>query len=84
MYDELPARLEHLFARVRDSAADGVVLVHNKFCDIHGIDNVMLRRRLEERGVPVLTLEKEYGAAADRGRMRTRVQAFLERIGERP
>lgn len=83
MYEELPARVEHLLGRVASASADGVVLVHNKFCDIHGVDNVMLRRRLEERGVPVLTLEKEYGAAADRGRMRTRVQAFLERIGGR-
>jgi len=29
----------------------------------------------------VLLLEKEYAAAADLGRIKTRVQAFLERIG---
>jgi len=58
-------------------------VMHNKFCDIHGVDNVQLRMDLEKRGVPVLQLEKEYGAKADFGRIRTRVQAFLEKIGDR-
>jgi tRNA G18 (ribose-2'-O)-methylase SpoU len=34
----------------------------------------------EKKGVPVLQLEKEYGAKADIGRLKTRIQAFLERI----
>jgi benzoyl-CoA reductase/2-hydroxyglutaryl-CoA dehydratase subunit BcrC/BadD/HgdB len=38
---------------------------------------------LEKDGIPVLQLEKEYGAKADFGRIRTRVQAFLEKIGDR-
>jgi benzoyl-CoA reductase/2-hydroxyglutaryl-CoA dehydratase subunit BcrC/BadD/HgdB len=81
MYEDFPRRLDLVLDRVRRAAVDGVVLVHNTFCDIHGIDNALLRLELEERGVPVLTLEKAYGAAADRGRIKTRVQAFLERIG---
>lgn len=80
MYEEFDARLENVINEAGRSKADGVVLVHNKFCDIHGIDNAMLRLDLEERGLPVLTLEKEYGAVADRGRIKTRVQAFMERI----
>ncbi|MDP8257472.1 MAG: 2-hydroxyacyl-CoA dehydratase family protein [Candidatus Alcyoniella australis] len=83
MFDEFSYRRKLLLDAVSRSAADGVILVHNKFCDVHGIDNVQLRLALEKEGVPVLTLEKEYGAAADLGRMRTRVQAFLERIGAR-
>jgi len=81
MYDELPSRLELVLATAARARVDGVVLVHNKFCDVHGIDNALLRLELEKRGVPVLALEREYGAAADRGRLRTRTQAFLERIG---
>lgn len=83
MYEEFPARLEFLLEAARRAEVAGVILVHNKFCDVHGIDNALLRLRLEERGLPVLTLEKEYGAAADRGRITTRVQAFMERIGGR-
>jgi benzoyl-CoA reductase/2-hydroxyglutaryl-CoA dehydratase subunit BcrC/BadD/HgdB len=81
MYDDFPRRLALVLDGVRRAAVDGVVLVHNTFCDLHGIDNALLRLELEARGVPVLAIEKAYGAAADRGRVRTRVQAFLERIG---
>jgi benzoyl-CoA reductase subunit C len=83
MYDEFPRRLESLVKTAKEASAEGVVLVHNKFCDVHGIDNALLRLKLEEHGIPVLTLEKEYGAVADRGRIKTRVQAFMERIGGR-
>jgi benzoyl-CoA reductase subunit C len=80
MFDEFEKRRDFIFDTVERSRAHGVVLVHNKFCDIHGVDNVQLRLALEKKGVPVLQLEKEYGARADLGRVRTRVQAFLERI----
>ena len=66
--------------KIAQSGAEGAILFHNKFCDLHGIENVKLRLDLEEEGIPVLVLEKEYGAAADIGRLKTRVQAFLERI----
>jgi benzoyl-CoA reductase/2-hydroxyglutaryl-CoA dehydratase subunit BcrC/BadD/HgdB len=42
---------------------------------------VSLRMDLEKNGIPVLVLEKDYGSKADTGRIRTRVQAFLEKIG---
>jgi benzoyl-CoA reductase subunit C len=81
MFQDFDARRDFVLAAVERAKVNGVVLVHNKFCDVHGVDNVALRLALEEKGVPVLQLEKEYGAAADLGRMKTRVQAFLERIG---
>ncbi|MEW6552911.1 MAG: 2-hydroxyacyl-CoA dehydratase family protein [Actinomycetota bacterium] len=81
MYDDYPHRLDFVLAAARRAEVDGAVLVYNKFCDLHGVENVSLRSDLEEEGIPVLVLEKEYGAGADIGRIRTRVQAFLERIG---
>jgi benzoyl-CoA reductase/2-hydroxyglutaryl-CoA dehydratase subunit BcrC/BadD/HgdB len=83
MFQDFPARRDFILTAVARAKVDGVVLVHNKFCDIHGVDNVALRLALEKKGIPVLQLEKEYGAAADLGRLKTRVQAFLERIGGR-
>jgi benzoyl-CoA reductase subunit C len=65
---------------IKKSKADGAVLFHNKFCDLHGIENVKLKMDLEKEGLPVLLLEKEYGAGADIGRMKTRIQAFLEQL----
>lgn len=83
MFDDYPSRLEFILQAAERARVDGAVLVYNKFCDLHGVENVRLRLDLEERGIPVLVLEKEYGSAADLGRIRTRVQAFLERIAGR-
>ncbi len=83
MYDDYPRRIEFVTSAVERAGVDGVILMHNKFCDVHGVDNVQLRMDLEKRGVPVLLLEKEYGSRADIGRIKTRVQAFLEKIGDR-
>ena len=83
MFEDFPRRLDYVMNVLEEWDADGVVAIHNKFCDIHGVDNVQMRLALEKAGVPVLILEKEYGSAADAGRIRTRVQAFLERIGSR-
>ncbi len=81
MFDDFSARKGFMLEAIRSAGANGAILVHNKFCDLHGVDNVQLRMALEAEAVPVLTIEKEYGALADMGRMKTRVQAFLERIG---
>jgi len=81
MFNDFPARRDFVLEAVERAKVDGVMLVHNKFCDVHGVDNVQLRIALEKKKIPVLQLEKEYGAKADMGRLRTRVQAFLERIG---
>jgi benzoyl-CoA reductase subunit C len=81
MFDDYEMRMDYLLEAVQRAAVDGVVLVYNKFCDLHGVENVRLGRDLEKQGIPVLVLEKEYGAGADEGRISTRVQAFLERIG---
>jgi benzoyl-CoA reductase subunit C len=83
MYADYPRRRDFVLDSVAKADVDGVVLMHNKFCDVHGVDNVQLRLDLEKRDIPVLQLEKEYGSKADIGRIRTRVQAFLERIGGR-
>lgn len=81
LYGDLPRRLAFVRAAVSEGRAGGVVLFNNKFCDLHGFDNALLRDPLEAAGVPVLILEKDYGSQADLGRVRTRLQAFRERIG---
>jgi benzoyl-CoA reductase subunit C len=83
MFDSYPERLELAVGVAKRADVDGVVLQSIRNCDVHGIDNVMLERDFEERGIPVLVLEREYDALADAGRIKTRVQAFLERIGTR-
>jgi benzoyl-CoA reductase/2-hydroxyglutaryl-CoA dehydratase subunit BcrC/BadD/HgdB len=81
MYKEYARRRDLILETARRAQVDGAIYLYNKFCDLHGVDSVLVRRDLEEAGIPVLVLEKEYSARADIGRVKTRVQAFMERIG---
>ena len=81
MFDSYPERFDFSLDLARQANVEGVILQSINNCDLHGIDNVMLKRDFEEKGIPALVLEREYNALADAGRIRTRVQAFLERIG---
>jgi benzoyl-CoA reductase subunit C len=76
-----PKRLAFLRDQIERAHVDGAILEHIKFCDLHGTDNALLKKDLERDGIPVMELERQYGPLADAGRIRTRVQAFLERIG---
>jgi benzoyl-CoA reductase/2-hydroxyglutaryl-CoA dehydratase subunit BcrC/BadD/HgdB len=82
MFDAYPERLDSALDLARRADVGGVVLQSIRNCDLHGIDNAMLERDFEKEGIPVLVLEREYDALADAGRIKTRVQAFLERIGK--
>lgn len=81
MFDDYPRRKRNLIETARRAGVDGAILLHNQFCDLHGVENTRLRLDLELEGIPTLVLEKEYGAASDLGRIKTRAQAFLERLG---
>jgi benzoyl-CoA reductase subunit C len=82
MFDAYPERFDSALDTAKQANVEGVVLQSIRNCDLHGIDNVMLERDFEKEGMPVLVLEREYDALADAGRIKTRVQAFLERIGK--
>ena len=81
MAGEYPRRLGFVKEQIERARVDGAILEYIKFCDLHGTDNALLKRDLEKAGLPVIELERQYGPLADAGRIRTRVQAFLERIG---
>jgi benzoyl-CoA reductase/2-hydroxyglutaryl-CoA dehydratase subunit BcrC/BadD/HgdB len=80
MFADYPRRKSYILEMLSKSRADGAIFFHNKFCDLHGVENVRIKLDLEKEGIPVLLLEKDYGAQADIGRLKTRVQAFLERL----
>ena len=82
MAGEYPRRLGFLKEQIERARVDGVILEYIKFCDLHGTDNALLKKDLEEAGIATIELERQYGPLADAGRIRTRVQAFLERIGK--
>jgi len=80
MLREYPKKLGFVRELAEKARVDGVIFEKIAFCDPHGVDNVMISKELEEENIPTLILERDY-LISDVGRFRTRVQAFLERIG---
>jgi bcr-type benzoyl-CoA reductase subunit C len=80
MFGQYEKRLGILLKTIEKSRVEGVVMQNIRFCDLHGSENGLLERELESRGIPCLKLEREYGPLVEVGRIRMRVDAFLERI----
>ena len=78
----LEQRFGHIHRSIRDFKADGVVLYIYKYCDPFGFEVPAMKSYIESKGVPVLYLEDEYSMSTI-GRLRTRIQAFLELIGSK-
>jgi len=57
----------------------GVINHIIKFCDHMSLMSPFLKERLQEIGIQVLNLEKDY-SRANRGQLSTRIEAFLEMI----
>jgi bcr-type benzoyl-CoA reductase subunit C len=65
---------------VKKADVDGIILQNVRFCDLHGSENGVLERDLEAAGTPCMRIEREYGPLVETGRIRMRVDAFMERI----
>jgi bcr-type benzoyl-CoA reductase subunit C len=83
MYGEYEGRLKMLKDKAARAGVDGVVLQNIRFCDLHGSENGLFERDLEAMGIPCLKFEREYGPLVETGRMKMRIDAFLERIEQR-
>ena len=80
MIGDFPARWQNLKALVARARADGVIFERVIFCDPWGAELYSVLRRAEkENSFPVLSLSREYGIVPT-GQIKTRVQAFLEKI----
>ena len=81
MVGQYPRRLGFIKDMVKTFNVNGVVCERMKFCDIWAAENLLFKRSLQESGIPVLSLEREY-MLGNVGQMKTRIQAFLETITE--
>jgi len=75
-------RFGHIARSIKDFKVDGVVLYIYKYCDPFGFEVPQMKSYIESKGVPVLYLEDEYSMSTI-GRLRTRIQAFLELLGSK-
>ncbi len=81
MIGQFERRLEFTTRIAREASVDGIIFHRLPFCDNHAVENAMESRELEKMDIPTLNLETEY-TATDEGRIKTRVQAFLEKLGK--
>lgn len=74
-------RFSYLLSLARKAGARGIIYHALKFCDASLYEYPLFRERFAEAGIPVLYLETEY---RDVGleQARTRIQAYLELLGE--
>ncbi|KQC10142.1 MAG: hypothetical protein APR62_02100, partial [Smithella sp. SDB] len=76
------ARMKHIYDTIRDYRIDAVITQKLKFCDLWGVENLMLKKESQRTGFPLLALERElYGEGI--GQLKTRIQAFIEEVHNR-
>ena len=80
MFGKYKERLGFLREKIDRAGVDGVVMQNIRFCDLHGAENALFEKDLEAEGIPCIRIEREYGPLIETGRMKLRINAFLERI----
>ncbi len=78
---DAPKRFDHVLRMVDEFQVDGVIFYTLKFCDPFLFDVPLLKARLVERGLSTLVLEGDY-TPGTLGRVRTRIEAFIEMLRE--
>lgn len=73
------SRLNHIKDMVKRYKADGVLHYGLQFCQPYQIESKVIEKELEAANIPVLLIETDY-SQEDAGQIKTRVEAFIERI----
>jgi len=74
-------RLDHVMDLVADFKVHGVICYTLKFCDTFLYDVPLLKKRLDAENIPSLFLDSDY-TPGTMGRLKTRIEAFLELLRE--
>ncbi|OPY59234.1 MAG: R-phenyllactate dehydratase beta subunit [Syntrophorhabdaceae bacterium PtaU1.Bin034] len=81
-YDEnVEIRFGHLKRYIDEFKVNGVIQIVYKYCDPYGFEVPTVKSFIESKGTPFLYLEDEYSTST-LPRMKTRIEAFLEMIGQ--
>lgn len=76
-----PDRVADIVRLAKEYQVDGVIDANLKFCTLYDVEKSSVAEALEAEGIPVLGLETDY-TDNDAGQLRTRIQAFVEMLGE--
>ena len=77
--ENLEARFGHMRQYIKDFNVNGAILFIYKYCDPYGFEVPAIKSFIESAGTPVLYIEDEYSTSS-LGRVKTRIEAFLEMI----
>jgi benzoyl-CoA reductase subunit C len=79
---DLESRFGYIGEYIKDWNVNGVVMQLVRYCDPHGFEQPAIKDYFDSLGIPSVYLEHDYseGALAP---LRTRVQGFLEVIGQK-
>ena len=78
--DKIMERREYVDKLAKEYHADGLIYEQIKFCDYWGYERASAFHVMaEEYGYPVLSVDRPY-AVRSSGQLRTRIQAFVERV----
>lgn len=77
----LDEKIERLGQLSQDYSIDGIIQSTVKFCDFALLETPVLEDSVKSRNLPFLSIENDY-LWADEGRIKIRVEAFLEMIRE--
>jgi len=73
------SQIEEFYINYKNKTGKKVGVINHiiKFCDHMSITSPHLKSKLQEKGIQVLNLERDY-SRANRGQLSTRIEAFLE------
>ena len=74
-------RIEDILNLCQEYQVDGVIHFSLLFCQPYIMEAVKVKKALQQRNMPLLELETDYGMG-DEGQIKTRVEAFLEMVRE--
>ena len=69
---------DYLIARAKQDKADGIILILPKYCETYAFDYPDTKQKLAAAGIPHLMLEVGHTGAD--GRLKTRLEAFIEML----
>jgi benzoyl-CoA reductase/2-hydroxyglutaryl-CoA dehydratase subunit BcrC/BadD/HgdB len=81
IYSPNPDRAAHIREMYKKYNADGIVLYGIQFCTPYSIEAIGIEKELEKDGIPAIRIETDY-SQEDVGQLKTRIQAFVERIAQ--
>jgi bzd-type benzoyl-CoA reductase N subunit len=79
MVDSIDERSQFIKDMVNQFNVDGVVFQRMRYCDLWGGAVLNIRTEMKEADIPFIEIEREY-ALTSTGQLKTRIQAFMERI----